>query len=253
MIYSLNCIIHLMFRVTTTLLLATTAALLTACAGGPEALQRLGDLLQEGLDRNPVVVATPPKALRPRVAEVGDAFIYGRTTLHQVQRQRGSTTEWRVGENQSYSTGPHFFVPALSRQSAGRQMTSVIEGDPGQLWPLQPGKQVRFTEIRRVNLPFGLQQSGAVQWACEVVDARMSYVPAGDFETYHVTCDGRADSVWFPRERLSWDYAPALGHYVKRSWFSGSGRRDAVLAAALPGTLATPERLAAVLQRLAAQ
>lgn len=216
-------------------------------------MQRWNTLLKDGLERNPVVAATPPEAPRPRRPNVGDAFIYGRSALYQVQRQSGNTTEWRLGEDQSYSTGPHFFVPALSRQSAGLQTNSDIEGDPGQLWPLRPGKQVSFKEVRRVTLVFGLQQSGVVQWVCHVVDGRMSYVPAGDFETYHVTCDGRPDGFWLARERLSWDYAPSLGHYVKRSWLSGSGRRDSVLAAALPGSLATPERLTAVLRRLAVQ
>lgn len=242
-----------MFRVNAILSWVATATLLTACAGGPAPLQRWGALIHDGLGQNLVVAATPPEASKPRLPSAGDSFIYGRSALHQVQRQRGNITEWRLGEDQSYSTGPHFFVPALSRQSVGRQTASDIEGDPGQLWPLRPGKQVRFKEVRRVTLAFGLQQSGVVQWVCSVVDGRMSYVPAGDFETYHVTCDGRPDSIWLARERLSWDYAPALGHYVKRSWFSGSRQRDAVLAAALPGTLATPERLAAVLQRLAAQ
>ena len=98
-----------------------------------------------------------------------------------------------------------------------------------------------------------LSRSARFDWTCEVVDARMSYVPAGDFETFHVRCEGRSDSLLFPTERLSWDYAPQMGHDVRRTWFAGGRERVATLSAALPGALATDERIAGVLRRLASQ
>jgi hypothetical protein len=56
-----------------------------------------------------------------------------------------------------------------------------------------------------------------------------------------------------PIQVVYWDYAPRIGHYVRReSWLPRSGRRSVrELSAALPAALANPRRIDAVLERLA--
>ena len=52
---------------------------------------------------------------------------------------------------------------------------------------------------------------------------------------------------------MALDYAPSLGHYVRRTWFADRRQREVMLSAALPGKAATPARIEAVLARLAAE
>ena len=83
-------------------------------------------------------------------------------------------------------------------------------------------------------------------------ETRSVSVPAGDFDSFHVRCEAlRADlPVRVPLQVVSWDYAPSLGHYVRRTWFDAGRQRETALAAALPAPLATPARIAATRQRL---
>ena len=44
-----------------------------------------------------------------------------------------------------------------------------------------------------------------------------------------------------------------MGHDVRRTWFAGGRERVATLSAALPGSLASEDRITGVLRRLATQ
>ena len=79
----------------------------------------------------------------------------------------------------------------------------------------------------------------------------MSFVPAGDFATWHVRCAAFSPNFPLPLQTITWDYAPSLGHYVRRTWFEDRRQREVMLSAALPGKAATPARIEAVLARLA--
>ena len=75
---------------------------------------------------------------------------------------------------------------------------------------------------------------------------------AGDYDTFHVRCEAHRPDLPLrvPVQVMAWDYAPSLGHYVRRQWFEGGQARESVLSAALPAEVATPARLDQVLQRL---
>ena len=199
----------------------------------------------------PVVLSPAP---RPNL-KVGDTFIYGRTQVQRVQQVGTGHTEWRRSSAPEtlHSTGD-FFAPPLRTASPALRTDSTLEGRPADLWPLSAGKTVRFVERRQVTWTlFGLRRAVRYDWSCQVVDSRMSYVPAGDFESFHVRCEGRSDSLLLPSEQLTWDYAPQMRHYVKRTWWAGGRAREARLSAALPGAVASEDRVAAVLRRLATQ
>lgn len=91
------------------------------------------------------------------------------------------------------------------------------------------------------------------RWDCEVVDARVSFLPPGDFATWHVRCSAFSSNFPVPLQTITWDYAPTLGHYVRRTWFEGRRQRKVMLSAALPGKVATPALIEAVLARLAGE
>ncbi len=232
--------------------LAGAALALAGCAMVPaggldDAVQSIGTP-----DSGPVLVSDLPPAARPAWRN-GDVFVFGRSTVRRIASRQGDRWIWQTTDGQSYTTTGHFFVPIVDQTLPGRHIRSRIEGRPEALWPLQAGRSVEFTEHRHLKQTvFGVEQTLEQRWRCEVVDTRYVSVPAGDFETFHVRCAARSARTGLPGQIMTWDYAPAIGHYVQRTWYEGGRVRQSVLSAALPGELATEARLQAVLQRLQA-
>ncbi len=226
------------------------SAWLSGCAlvpagGLDDAVQSIGNQ-SDSVARVPSLPAAARPAWRP-----GDVFVFGRSTVRRIVSGQGDRWVWQTTDGQSYTTTGHFFVPIVDQTLPGRHIRSRIEGRPETLWPLQTGRSVEFTEHRhQKQTVFGIEQTVVQRWRCEVVDTRYVSVPAGDFEAFHVRCAARSVSTGLPGQIMTWDYAPAIGHYVQRTWYEGGRVRQSVLSAALPGELATEARLQAVLLRL---
>ncbi len=200
--------------------------------------------------------APPPVVLGPATAptrRVGDTFVFGRGTVRRVAAMPRGQIEWATTDDRRYRTGPYFFTPVLGFDTPDEQRRSVLRGNPGALWPLRVGREVEFDELRTTRLNhLGVERRIPLRWRCAVLEARQVSVPAGDYDSYHVRCEAhRSDlPVRVPLQVVSWDYAPALGHYVRRQWFEGGRARESVLSAALPARQATPARVDALLERL---
>lgn len=194
-----------------------------------------------------------PPALRPAY-RVGDTFVFGRTGVERVSRVMRDTLEWTGLEGQVFLTRTDFFAPLLQQNRWGRDIRSSLRGNPAALWPLQVGRRVSFEEDRtEPGLLPGSERQATLQWTCEVQDIRLSVVPAGDFPSFHVVCRSRREGLPLVLQTARWDYAPALGHFVRHSWNEGGRRHELELSAALPGELATPQRLQRLLERLQTQ
>ena len=237
--------------------LAATAATLAVagCAQLP-AVPFHGDTLLDqtrtALDTRPQRVELAPAA-RPTLQR-GDTFVFGRSAVTRVAATSAQTLTWTLPDGRSLRGTRDFFAPALSADHPGRHVDSTIDGDPSALWPLAAGKRVSFGETRRTTwAETGHVSEARRRWDCEVVDARMSFVPAGDFATWHVRCAAFSPNFPLPLQTITWDYAPSLGHYVRRTWFEDRRQREVMLSAALPGKAATPARIEAVLARLATE
>jgi len=236
---------------------ATTAAALAlgGCAQLPAIPIHGAALLEEtraALDTRPQRIELAPAA-RPMLQR-GDSFVFGRSTVARVASADAGGLTWTLHDGRSLRSTRDFFAPPLSIAHEARQVHSTIDGDPAALWPLATGKRVSFEETRRTTwTSTGHVRDVRLRWACEVVDARMSFVPAGDFATWHVRCSAYPPNFPLPTQTVTWDYAPSLGHYVRRTWFEGQRQRVTMLSAALPGRVATAARIDAVLARLAAQ
>lgn len=235
--------------------LAATAATLAiaGCAQLP-AVPFHGDALLDetraALDTRPQRIDLAPAA-RPTLQR-GDTFVFGRSTVTRVAATSAQTLTWTLPDGRSLRGTRDFFAPALSADHPGRHVDSTIDGDPSALWPLAAGKRISFEETRRTTwATTGHVREVRRRWECEVVDARMSFVPAGDFATWHVRCAAFSPNFPLPLQTITWDYAPSLGHYVRRTWFEDRRQREVMLSAALPGKAATPARIEAVLARLA--
>lgn len=234
---------------------ATAALALGGCAQLP-AIPFHGDALLEqtraALDSRPQRIELAP-APRPKL-QLGDTFVFGRSTVSRVSAASAQSLTWTLADGRSLSGTRDFFVPPLLVDVPGRRVESTISGEPARLWPLAAGKRVSFEETRRTTwTETGYVATVQRRWDCEVVDARVSFVPAGDFAAWHVRCSAYAPNFPLPMQTITWDYAPSLGHYVRRSWFEERRQRVAMLSAALPSGVATPARIEAVLARLAAE
>lgn len=233
---------------------SVSAMVAAALTGGCSNLPSGG--LQDAIDAftpaEPVLAIAPalPPAPRPSV-RVGDTYVYGAASVRRVAAVTATALSWTTTDGQRLRTSRDFFAPVLEQTLPDRRITSRLSGQPGALWPLSVGKTVTFSESRYSELT-ALQRTieTSLRWECAVIDTRVSQVPAGDFETFHVTCKAFRSGFFLPLQTVTWDYAPSLGHYVRRTWFEGGRQRESQLGAALPGSLATASRLQATLQRL---
>lgn len=134
----------------------------------------------KAFDTRPVPATLAP-APRPNYAR-GDTFIYGATTVRSVRTANAKGVEWSTQHNEVQRGSRDFFAPFHLYETPVARIDSEISGDPGKLWPLQVGNKVSFEESRRVTWKkTGHSKTQTLRWECEVVDMRMSYVPAGDF------------------------------------------------------------------------
>jgi hypothetical protein len=202
-------------------------------------------------------IALPP-AQRPAYTP-GQVFVYNRDRLRRVASVRDGEIQWRDRDGPVFRSTEHFFMPRTFQDYRNRTVRREFTGDPGAIWPLALGKAVEFTELRTTER----KDTGAVdettrRWRCEVDDARVTETLAGAFDTFRVTCRSyregfRSVRRLNPIQVVRWDYAPQIGHYVRReSWSPRSNRRNVrTLSAAMPAALATPQRINALMRRLA--
>ena len=199
-----------------------------------------------------------PSAEQPAY-QPGQVFVYNRNRLRQVAWVGDGEIQWRDRDDPLYRTSEHFFLPRIFQDYRNRTVRREFTGDPAALWPLAVGKEVEFIERRTIERK-ETQTADATtrRWRCSVDDTRVSRTPAGPFDSFRVTCRSyregfRSIRGLSPVQVVRWDYAPTIGHYVRReSWLPRSGRRHvSVLSAALPASLVTPQRVDALLRRLA--
>ena len=110
---------------------------------------------------------------------------------------------------------------------------------------------IRFrvlTESRRTGDASAAWNRSVSLWSCRVGAPGVIKAPAGEFEAWPIRCDRFSVSNMRPIEQVSWDYAPEIGHYVRRTsiTYRTGERREIWLVAALHGQAATRDRLEAL-------
>lgn len=191
-------------------------------------------------------------AAMPRY-EIGQTFIYSNRRVRRVVGIEGSTVRWQDHRGRESLTSLNPIVPTLHRETSSRIVSHRVFGDPDALWPLAVGKSVRF-RVARTTIDKKDGSSTTVtrtRW-CEVAGTQTVSVPAGQYDTYRIECDrqwGRRDTV---KQRVSWYYAPALGHYVRtdKKKVGDQTVRTVELAAALDKGAATARRIKAIRKAL---
>jgi hypothetical protein len=181
--------------------------------------------------------------------EAGDAFVFSDGRVEQVRKVDGPVLIWGGLKGDGYMRDANFTVPVLQWRLSQGEGRRAITGHPETLWPLAEGKTSRFTVVTETRKSSRSNWNRNLSmWSCRVGKQIPLSGRVGVFAVWPVRCDRFSASTMRLLERIEWDYAPEVGHYVRRSTTDYVGARHATieLSTALHGRAATPGRLQAL-------
>jgi hypothetical protein len=181
--------------------------------------------------------------------ERGDAFVYSDGRVERVVAADGAQMTWAGLSGTSYKRSRNFIVPVLQWRSGRASGIREVRGDPDALWPMGKSKSARFRVITETRAtPQSSTKRSVSLWVCKTAKPKMFTVPVGEYSAVPVLCDRYSPTTMRLLERREWDYAPELGHYIRRvtiNYLRGT-TRTVELVAALSGPAANQGRLAAL-------
>lgn len=178
-----------------------------------------------------------------------DAFVFSDGRVERVVRVKGDIITWSGLTGPTYTRNRNFVVPVLNWRAGRGVGRRTVRGTPAQLWPMDKPRSVRFRVVAETRAkPTAGWRRTATLWTCKTMKPRKVTIKLGTFDTIPVKCDRYSGTTMRLIERLEWDYAPALNHYVQRSAvdYFRSRRTTITLTAALSGPAANQRRLAAL-------
>lgn len=179
----------------------------------------------------------------------GDAFVFSDGRVERVVSVAGDRVTWAGLSGPHYVRSRNFVVPVLEWRSGRGVGRRSYSGEPDSLWHAERPNSLRFRVIAQTrSRPQAGWNRSATMWTCRRLRPGEVTLPIGRFQTIPFACDRYSATSMRLIERLEWDYAPEIGHYVRRStvdYFRGT-RRTITLAATLSGPTATRRRLAAL-------
>ncbi len=192
--------------------------------------------------------ALPAPVALPRY-DSGDAFVFSDGRVERVITADGERVTWAGLKGPSYERSRNFVVPVLQWRNGRGTGIREVRGNPDALWPMDRSKSARFRVITETQAtPQSARKRSVSLWVCKTGKARLLTVPAGTYSAFPVVCDRYSPTSMRLLERREWNYAPELGHYVRRSGINYlRGTSSSVeLVAALSGPAATTARLTAL-------
>jgi len=185
--------------------------------------------------------------------ELQDAFIYDDGRVEQLVSMDGNTLTWSTFAGRRYQRDRNFTIPLLQWDTVESKGTRRASPEARSLWPLKPGKNVRF---RVVTTASAQGKDGSIQrgrrtelWSCRVLPPAPITVPAGTFDSVEIRCEKFSPRTMRILSEERWYYSEEVGHYISRSWVElSTGRRSGyALVAALRGREANPGRIRSIL------
>lgn len=181
--------------------------------------------------------------------EPGDAFVFSDGRVERVIGNDGARLTWAGLSGASYKRSRNFVVPVLEWRSGRATGRREVHGNPDALWPIGKSKSARFRVVTetKANAQASSRRSVSL-WVCKTGKAKLFAVKAGTFDAIPVKCDRYSPTTMRLLEQREWDYAPELGHYVRRvtvNYLRGTAQ-TVELVAALSGPAATKARLTAL-------
>lgn len=198
-----------------------------------------------------LTAATAAQANELPVYEEGQAFIFDNGRVERVESVDGDRITWAARSGRTYVRNANPVVPILEWSYRGQAGSRRIVGDTQALWPLEAGGSVQFRAINETRDEDNHVHRTVHMWTCTVHDMHAVLTPAGSFNAYPIVCDRYSASSMRVVERVTWQYAPDVGHYVQReSRNMRDGDRDVFsLYAALSPDDANPTRIETLAQQ----
>jgi len=193
--------------------------------------------------------AALPGAIALPAYEPGDAYIYSDGRVERAIGMDGERMVWAGLSGPSYRRSRNFIVPVLEWRSGRGTGMREVRGNPDALWPIGWPKSARFRVITQTKAnPQAAARRSVSLWVCKTGKAKPFTVTAGTYSAIPVLCDRYSTTTMRLVERREWDYAPELGHYIRRvsvNYLRGT-TRSVELVAALSGPAASKARLTAL-------
>lgn len=178
-----------------------------------------------------------------------DAFVFSDGHVEQVRSVKNGSVEWGGLTKRSYWRPQSPFLPITTWTTGAGEGRRTIIGRPEEMWPLGAKRSTHFrvvTETRRKGRESWVRN--VEQWDCKAGKLRNIKVRAGEFEAARIVCDRFSPTNMKLVERMEWDFAPAIGHYVRRVRinYARADKRTIELVSALHGPSASQDRLKAL-------
>lgn len=207
-------------------LLSLVALLLAACAQQP-----------------PTTDGPPLPAAQLPMWRVGDSVSWSNGQTETVVAVEGEVVRWRDQDGNTYAGYRNFVLPSLEWDYPKSRAVTTMTVAPDALWPLQAGNSIHFTVAQRLNLKIHPSEIAYHdEWMCRVDGTERVAIRLGSFDTWRLRCQRywRGSNIG----EIAWNYAPALGQVVKRTW-TGADEPEELVAIGHGTLLPKMEKVAA--------
>ncbi len=175
------------------------------------AIFTIGCLLINGVQAQDEVPAPLPNY------EEGETFIFSNKRVEHVEKIEGDLITFSSRKGRHYTRHRNIVLPIIQWQLAGKRGQRTLHGDVDELWPLRVGNHARFRVLTRVHDNKKQHETRRVElWSCRVPAQENIQVLAGEFASYRIVCDHYSGESMRVLRRYTWNYAPAVEHYVRR-------------------------------------
>jgi len=186
----------------------------------------------------------------------GVTFVFADGTWETVKAVAPNIVSWKDHRGYTSNGTPDFTRRHIYYKTRIRQGTrtfgpreDLIIRSKEVLWPLKIGNRASYTETGTwIDKRDGSEHFYRSQWSCEVVGTERVTVPAGEFNTWKISCTRYNVSGQGVQSRAkeikTWYYAPEIGHYVlvTRNYLYDKPSRRQELLAVLPPKKILPTR-----------
>lgn len=178
---------------------------------------------------------------------VGDSVSWSNGQTETVVAVDGEVVRWRDQDGNTHAGFRNFLLPSLEWNYPESRAVTEVAVPPDTLWPLKAGNSAHFVVGQRLTLKIHESEIAYNdEWMCRVDGTERVSVRLGDFDTWRLRCQRywRGSNIG----EIVWNYAPALGQAVRRSW-TGAKEAEELVAIGRGPLGAKAERVAATVRQ----
>lgn len=161
------------------------------------------------------------------VYEAGDRFHYSDGSSETVLSQDGGRVVWEGSDGTRRTAPRNFILPPFAWYGEHGSGSAEAETAPDVLWPLKPGTETRFSVSATTMATAASSEEIFELWHCKVRSSTRVSVPAGSFDTLPIVCTAFRQPAG-PKRNITWSYAPAIGHFIRRAEKVGEDKETAL-------------------------